>query len=723
MKTLVSKHFYKIIYIFICVVILFSVIGFEYSVSKDREAFSKPTKMRISGTVKSVPAYSFGNTTFMLKPSDDTDIKELVYVKIRHSESLDLSVGDTITLTGTCYAPDGAMNPGSFDFAKYTKSKGACLAMDSDISAVHGKKEGVFHSIYSFRDKISAKILEYIPGDEGGLANALVTGNTEAISEECSESYRESGIYHIVSISGMHLNILILFISFLYSGLNVSRRKKSLIAFSLTLFSCVFMFIFTGFGVSLERAAFMALISCCAPMFMREYSPSVSLFAVWAFILIGAPYYYCNASFCLSFSATVGILLAVYIIKRITITRFKWAVESLIVSLYVTLTTLPFVVHFFGGVSLVSPITNLIVVSIIPILMFLCFLFAGVCMFAPQFICEAVSNVITFFAYCVNGISSLFASLPFAYIQVTPSAFIGLIILALIVFAFFKFKKRNIRFAIVIAVIIANIACLSYNRLNPRSDITFLNAGQGDCTLIHSSDGFNVMIDCGSESVYNFGSSQAIAYLRNQGITKLDYLILTHFHDDHAEGALPLMESGYVENLVLPNRPLGDDEKQLANEIYKSAVLNNIPITHVSADDTISYKKHRFDILNPEKTRYADTNNGSVVIRYSFYESSVLFCGDADSLAQYNMLPRISKCDIVKVAHHGAKTSMSHKLSDASDCKYAVISCGKNNIYSHPDQDTLDAYKKSEILRTDISNAPISFTINKKGVKLKDARH
>ena len=123
MKTLVSKHFYKIIYIFICVVILFSVIGFEYSVSKDRKAFSKPTKMRISGTVKSVPAYSFGNTTFMLKPSDDTDIKELVYVKIRHSESLDLSVGDTITLTGTCYAPDGAMNPGSFDFAKYTKSK------------------------------------------------------------------------------------------------------------------------------------------------------------------------------------------------------------------------------------------------------------------------------------------------------------------------------------------------------------------------------------------------------------------------------------------------------------------------------------------------------------------------------------------------------------------------------------------------------------------------
>lgn len=723
MKTLLTKHFHKIIYIFICAVILFSVISFEYSVSKDREAFSKPMKLRIDGTVKSVPSYSFGNTTFIMKPADDTAIRELLYIKIRHSENLDICIGDSITLTGTCYMPEGAMNPGSFDFAKYIKSKGASLAMNSDISAVHDKKEGAFHSIYSFRDKISAKILEYMPGDEGALANALVTGNTETISAECSENYRKSGIYHIVSVSGMHLNILILFLSFLYSKLNISRRKKSMIAFIVTLFSCVFMFVFTGFGVSLERAAFMAIISCCAPMLMREYSPSVALFTVWAFILVNAPHYYCDASFCLSFSATVGILLAVYIIKRITITRFKWAVESLIVSLCVTLTTLPFVIHFFGGVSLVSPITNLVVISIIPLLMFLCFLFSAICMFTPEFICGAVANTITCFSYCVNEISSLFASLPFAYIQVTPSAFIGLIILALIVFAFFKFKKRSIRFAIVIAVIVANILCLSYNRLNPHSDITFLNAGQGDCAVIRSSDGLNVMIDCGSESVYNFGASQAIPYLQNQGISKIDYLFLSHYHDDHAKGAVILMESGYVKNLVLPNRPLGDDERYLADEIYKSAVINNIPITHVSAGDTISYGNHRFDILSPEKAEYTDTNDGSVVIRYTFFESSVLFCGDADSLAQYNMLPKISKCDIVKVAHHGAKTSMSHKLANAAECKYAVISCGKDNIYSHPDQDTLDAYKKSEILRTDINNAPISFTINKKGVKLEDARH
>ena len=722
MKTLITKHFYKIIYILICAVILFSVIGFEYSVSKDYEDFSKPTKMRISGAVNSVPSYSLGNTTFIMKPLDDTGIRNLVYVKISHSENLDLRIGDSITLTGTYYMPEGAMNPGSFDFAKYIKSKGASLAMSSDITAVHDKKAGIFHSIYSFRDKISEKIAKYIPDDEGALVNALVTGNTETISAECSENYRKSGIYHIVSVSGMHLNILIVFLSFMYSKLNVSRRKKSMIAFIVTLFSCVFMFVFTGFGVSLERAAFMAIISCCAPMFMREYSPSVALFSVWAFILINAPHYYCDASFWLSFSATAGILLAVHLIKKINMTKFRWIPESLIVSLCVTLTTLPFVIKFFGAVSLVSPITNLIIVSIIPLLMLLCYLFAAICMLCPDFLCGAVANTITCIAYCVNGISSFFASFPFAYVAITSSACAGLVIYALIVFAFFKFKRRNIRFGIVIAVIVANILCLSYNRLNPRSDITFLNAGQGDCSIIQTSDGLNIMIDCGSESVYNFGGTQAIPYLKNQGISKLDCLILSHFHDDHAEGAITLMDAGYVKKLVLPDRPLGEDEKSLANKIYKSAVINNIPITHVSAGDTISYGRHHFDVINPEKSKYADTNDSSVVVRYTFMKSSVLFCADADSLAQYNMLQDISECDIVKVAHHGAKSSMSHKFAKATNCKYAVISCGKNNIYSHPDKDTLDAYKNSKVLRTDTENAPICFTVNKKGVSLKDAR-
>ena len=174
---------------------MISVFSFDYSVEKDRREFSIPEKLRVSGTVKTVPSYSFGNTTFAMKPRGKTNIRELIYVTIDHSENLNLCIGDTITLTGTCYAPDAAMNPGSFDFAEYIKTKGASVVMKSDISAVHSHKNGIFHSVYSFRDRISSKITRYIPGDEGGLANALITGNKEAISDDCNEHYRRSGIY------------------------------------------------------------------------------------------------------------------------------------------------------------------------------------------------------------------------------------------------------------------------------------------------------------------------------------------------------------------------------------------------------------------------------------------------------------------------------------------------------------------------------------------------
>ncbi len=723
MKSFISRHFYKILYILVCLVIAISVFRFEYRVFSDRKNHAHSPKIKITGTVASVPSHSDDFVSFVMKPEDSLSVKELVYVSIDHAKSLELCIGDTIALTGILSSPDGALNPGGFDFAAYLKSKGASLSIKSDISAVHMHKKGIFHPVYKLRDEITSKITRYLPPDEAALANALVTGSKEIISDENALSYRKSGIYHIVSVSGMHLNILIILLSVFYMKLNSSRRKKAILSFVITLMGCLFMFVFTGFGVSVERAAFMALISCVAALSMREHSPLSSLFIVLAFMLISAPYFYCDASFCLSFSATAGVFLGILFIEKIKITRFRFLVDSIIISLCTSLTTFPFVIYFFGGVSLVSPLTNLIILGFVPILMGLCFFFALICTFCPEFILSFTANMITGVAYSVNTISDFFANFPFSYIYVNGKTFIYLILLCIVIIALVKFKKRGIRIAIAALVIIANIFTLSYNKIAQKTDVVFLNAGQGDCSLIRSSDGFSVMIDCGSESKGDFGKSDAVPYLRNQGISEIDLMIITHFHEDHANGVVSLMEEGYVKKLVLPDRPLENDEINLAESIYKAAVINNIPVSHVSKGDVISYGKHRLDILSPEKADYPNANSGSMVIRYTFLKSSVLFCGDIDAQTQYNLMDTLSRCDIVKIAHHGAKSQMSHKFASKTDSSYAVVSCAKNNKYSHPDQDTLTAYKNSVILRTDVINSPISFIINSKGVKLKNARH
>ncbi len=721
MKAFVSKNFYKIIYIFVCLVIAVSVFRFEYRVLSDRKNHTHSSKIKITGTISSVPSRSADFVSFVMKPTDT--LKELVYVSIDHAKSLELCIGDTIILTGILSSPEGALNPGGFDFASYLKSKGASLSINSDISALHMHKKGVFHPVYKLRDTISSKLTRYMPADEAALANAMVTGSKEMISDENALSYRKSGIYHIVAVSGMHLNILIILLSVFYIKLNSTRRKKAILSFAITLAGCIFMFVFTGFGVSVERAAFMALISCAAALFMREYSPLSSLFIVLAFILISAPHFYCDASFCLSFSATAGIFLGIYFIEKLNITRFRFLIDSIIISLCTSLTTFPFVIYFFGGISIVSPLTNLIVLCFVPILMGLCFFFAVICTFCPEFICSFTANMITGVAYSINAVSDFFANLPFSYIYVHGRTIIYLLLLCIVIFTLMKFKRRGIRTAIASLVIIANIFTLSYNKLVPKTDIVFLNAGQGDCSIIRSSDGFSVMIDCGSESKVNFGESDAVPYLRKQGISKLDFMIITHFHEDHANGAVSLMEAGYVKKLVLPDRPLENDEINLAQSIYKAAVLNNIPVSHVSKGDVISYGRHRLDILSPERADYPNANSGSMVVRYNYLESSVLFCADTDANAQYKIMDTLSRCDIVKIAHHGAKSVVSHEFASKTDSTYAVVSCAKNNRYSHPDPDTLSAYKNSVILRTDVINAPISFIINSKGVKLRNARH
>lgn len=720
MKYFISRHLYKTIYILILFIILFSVFAFEARVYSDRKNYAVPRRKSFVGVVKSVPSLSGGNLSFTMDTGGKSGIRELVYVTIEHGENLSACIGDTIRLIGLCSAPNGAQNPGAFDFGSYIKSKGASLFMQSDISMINEHQKGLFHPIYAMRQRVTDEVGKHISAPQSGLVNALITGSKELISDQSAELYRKSGIYHIVAVSGLHLNMLILFLSVLYMRLRLNQRKKALVSLAVTLLGCGFMFVFTGFGVSVVRAAFMALFVCASGVFGREYSPFASLFAVFAIILITEPHFCADASFCLSFSATVGILIGVRIVQKIKPTRFKWLWESLVMSLCASITTLPFIVHYFGAVSIVSPLTNLIVLNIAPVLLAFSYLFAIVCIPCPDNIANIFASIAEALAYCVNTVSTLFASLPFSYVYVTARTMIAILVCISAIWLFIRFKSRGLRIAVCAAIIVANLVSLSYNRLAPFCTVTFLNAGQGDSSIIYGSDGFAAMIDCGSESTGSFGNTQAIPYMRKQGITKLDLMLVTHFHEDHTSGIVSLIEADYIKRIVLPDRPLFEDEVSAARKIYVAAAKRNIPITHASNGDTLTCGKHSFNILNPQKVRYSDANDGSMVIKYKYEESTVLFCGDIENAGQYNLLNTIGPCDIVKIAHHGGESSMSQRFADKLNAGYAIISCGVNNKYSHPDEDTLKAYKSSVILRTDTENAPISFIINSTGIRRKN---
>ncbi len=695
-----------------------SVMSFQHSVSQDRKSALQNKRVTLDITVKSIPSRSDDTVTFVAKPNGESGISECVFVTMHHARNLDFSYGDRLTLSGVLSKPEKPLNPGGFDYGNYIKSLGASMCFYTDGAMIENHSESLLKPLYTFRDKTTQRILENIAGPEAGLVNALVTGNKDLIPDSNAENYRKSGIYHIVAVSGLHLNILILFFGALFVNLKLRRKSKNVVFLATTIFCCVFMLLFTGLGVSVTRVAFMSVSLCAAGLFYREYTPFASLFVIFAILITGEPSSFFSVSLWLSFFATGGILAGSQIISKLNTNRFRYGflINSLILTQCANLATIPFLAYYFGGVSVISPITNIIVIALCPLLLGFSYIFTLVSLFGQSAVLEIVTNILSAVAYSVNFVSDSFAKLPFSYVDISLKTVIFLFVCAGVVTVALRMKNKLFRVGLILPLVIANFCILSYNITADETTITFINASQGDCSLITSSDGTCIMIDCGSENYGNFGENSALPYLKTRDVTKLDLVFITHFHSDHTNGISHLMEKGYVKCLVVPDRPLNDDEILIADEIYKTAARHNIPIHHVNAGCEITVGSHNFTVLSPQNALYPDANDGSMVIHHTTSGKNILYTGDIQNLCQYNLIEKLPECDIVKVPHHGAKSSMSYRFAEKIGAEYAVISCGINNIYSHPDKETLNAYKKSKILRTDLKAKPIIFTIKENSI-------
>lgn len=718
MKYLIHNHLYKLIYFAICLLAIIVVIGFEGRVNKDRQ-LPLETISSMTVRIKSVPKYKDDSVSFIAVPGKESNIKCAVSVRIEYAENLELYIGDTLKLGGVLEIPSGALNPGGFDYGDYLKSQGASLIFNSNIYEVYLLKEGKLRPLYILRNNISDKILKYISPEEAGLIKALVTGDKDSMSDNLKEAFRRAGVYHVVAVSGLHLNLIVIFLSTIYLSINLKRRQKSLLSFVITSLVCSFMFIFTGFGVSVERAAFMAASVCLAGLFMREYSPFASLFAIMIIVLFTEPWSYRDISFCLSFSATAGVLAGLNFAKRLPKIPGRLApiTESFIITQCASIATMPFLVYEFSSVSVIGIVSNIVIVGIVPLLLGLSYMFAVIiCVPLPEALSGFFANAVSAPAYTVNLLTKLFAKIPFGYLTVSSQLMVLIISGITAAVSALKTRKKSLRAGILIIIAVANISFLSYNSFMDKSVVRFLNVGQGDSSVIQGSDGSIIMIDCGSESYGSIAENELLPHLKRSGIFKIDALFITHYHADHAGGAAALIDTGYVKNIILPDRVLCEDEKTLAEEIHSACVKNNIPMKFVSVGDVVSCgDSHVFEILNPLPYGNENPNDSSMVINYKYKDLSVLYMGDTEEKSQYRMRTRLPDCDIIKVSHHGARCTMSDETSEKVKAEYAVISCGENNKYNHPDDDTLKAYKNSKILRTD-TDGMISFTL--KGDKI-----
>ena len=256
-------------------------------------------------------------------------------------------------------------------------------------------------------------------------------------------------------------------------------------------------------------------------------------------------------------------------------------------------------------------------------------------------------------------------------------------------------------------------------------EIYFVDVGQGDCTLIVTDNNTKILIDGGGSNNknYDIGKNTTLPYLLDRRINCLDYVIISHFDSDHVQGLFAVLNNIKVKNIVIAWQKESSDNYEKMLEIARS---NNIKIEVVEAGDRILFDKNTYlDILWPNSQNMISENflnNNSIVAKLVYKTFSVLFTGDIEGVAEKAIIDTNANAlnaTVLKVAHHGSKTSSIIDFLKSVKPKIALIGVGENNIFGHPSQITLNNLNLigTQVYRTD-KNGEIVITVNRWNQKI-----
>ena len=626
----------------------------------------------------------YGTVMDYKKSKDKTTIwvKGKEKVLVNYYSDINVSYGDYIYVYGVFKKPKENVNFNLFNYKRYLLSNKINYVVTASKITVIKKNDNVF---YTLKNNLLRKIEN--ANKSKGYILAFLYADKSLIEKDVYTKYQKIGVSHLFAVSGMHVSLISIVLLKLLN--KIKERKRYIIV---SIFLSIYLFL-TNFTISMVRATFQFILFFINKSFKLNIDNSNLVLLLFSILVIINPYNIYNIGFLFSFIISFTLIRCSKLIKG------KFIIKSLKTSLISFFSSMPVLINNFFEVNFLGIILNIIY---IPFVSYILFPLSLVTVLFPS-----LDNILYMFISYFEKITDFFSNIKFLSFSICKMNII-LIIMYYIIFIYILKRKKSLVYKIIIAII--SLIFLINNGRIVNSEVSILDVGQGDSSLIRLKNK-NILIDTGGNINYDISKNILIPYFKSVGIKKIDYLVLTHGDYDHMGEAINLVENFKVEKVIFNCGSYND----LENELIE--VLDKKKIKYYSCIKELNIDNKKLHFLQTKE--YDNENENSNVIYTELNGYKFMFMGDAgvgkekDILEKYN----VSKIDVLKIGHHGSKTSSDKNFIDEMNPKYSVISVGKNNRYGHPNKEVLNNLDNSKIYRTD-QDGSIMFKIKNNKLKI-----
>lgn len=706
----------------------------------------------VQGKIVSLPMVDGDRMTFdlsLLKVQNPKGIHPIRDENIRVSVRLEkpeakqkatlLKRGSVIQTSIMFQKPLPRRNPGAFDYQKYLyQQKIHWLGSVEGLQQIQLLRSPHFHILAwvdELRMILANQIKQLYPNDHEGLIRALLLGERQEIDPEIEETYTALGMVHVLSVSGLHVSIVVTLLFFLLKKFQLTREQA---AWMTLLFLPIYVLL-TGAAAPILRAGLMMGFLLISMIFNQRKDVLSFLAIAFLIQLWWNPYWLFTASFQFTFLITFVLIVFVSPLVKQIPGKWRFGKQAFVVAWVAQMASFPIVIYFFHEFSFWSWFANLLFVPflsgwVLPGAMFALAISFFSISFA-RFFAFLTSITIDGLHQAIDWLRPLF--FPLHTFQ-PPSFFwfIGYGLASLYLwFSFVGDIRRQIIHRWMAASLLITMILFSYFPINAwgtKTRITFLDVGQGDCILIETDQGKNILIDGGGQpqglkerwqiprNPFDVGKRIVVPFLKYRGVNQLDTIIITHGDADHIGGLQAVVDRFPVQQVIRNSSP---PQSNLEKSLMEKFISLDIPVYTAEAGMNVSLEPGiSLGFLHPQETDYPNypiqsSNNNSVVVFLSIYDHVVLMTGDIETQVETTLLREwnLPKVDVLKIAHHGSETSTSEAWLQAITPKEAVISVGKNNRYGHPSSTVIQRLRKYQvnIWRTDQHGA-ITMTFSPK---------